>query len=141
MRPESDHKEEMEKKAGLDGFLGFLLRTEKVAQIKPRMDDQLYITENMRAILVDWMSELSYNYYLHPVTFHISVLILDRYISTDVCIKRSEFQTLGAVCVMVATKLCVGVDAAFHVGACLREPQHDDPGHGEQLHARAAGGG
>ena len=141
MRPESDHKEEMEKKAGLDGFLGFLLRTEKVAQIKPRMDDQLYVTENMRAILVDWMSELCYNYSLHRVTFHISVLILDRYISTDVCIKRSEFQTLGAVCVMVATKLCVGVDAAFHVGACLREPQHDDPGHGEQLHARAAGGG
>ena len=61
----------------------------------------------MRAILVDWMSELCYNYSLHRVTFHIAVSILDRYLSQVYTTKRSEFQTLGAVCVLLATKLCV----------------------------------
>ena len=91
----------------INGFLGFLKRTEKYAHIKLELKDQQFVTKGMRAILVDWMSELCYNYSLHRVTFHIAVSILDRYLSQVYTTKRSEFQTLGAVCVLLATKLCV----------------------------------
>ena len=91
----------------INGFLSFLKRTEKYAQIKLQFSDQQFVTKGMRAILVDWMSELCYNYSLHRITFHIAVSILDRYLSQVYTTKRSEFQTLGAVCVLLATKLCV----------------------------------
>ena len=65
----------------LVGYYDFLNRTEKYARIKPGMDEQMYITAGMRAILVDWMSELCYNYSLHRITFHTAVNILDRTIA------------------------------------------------------------
>lgn len=54
---------------------------EPYSHIKDGMDDQMYITANMRAILVDWMTELCYNYSLHRVTFHTAVNLLDRTIA------------------------------------------------------------
>ena len=65
----------------LEGCLEYLKDTEHYATISPYMEKQSYITTGMRAILVDWMCELCYNYSLHRVTFHLSVLLLDRYLS------------------------------------------------------------
>jgi G2/mitotic-specific cyclin-B3 len=65
----------------LEGYLEYLKDTEHYATISPYMEKQSYITTGMRAILVDWMCELCYNYSLHRVTFHLSVLLLDRYLS------------------------------------------------------------
>ena len=65
----------------LAGYLEFLQRTKEFAVINPAMDKQLYINSGMRAILVDWMCELCYNYSLHRVTYHLAVILLDRYIA------------------------------------------------------------
>ena len=65
----------------LEGYLDFLKRTEQFSIMKPFIDEQLHINKGMRAILVDWMCELCYNYSLHRVTFHLAVLILDRYMT------------------------------------------------------------
>ena len=65
----------------LNSYLVYLNRVEPYSHIIPGMDDQMYITANMRAILVDWMSELCYNYSLHRVTFHTAVNLLDRTIA------------------------------------------------------------
>ena len=62
----------------LNSYLIYLNRVEPYSHVKPGMDDQMYITASMRAILVDWMSELCYNYSLHRVTFHTAVNLLDR---------------------------------------------------------------
>ena len=107
VKPDLYQYDEEIEESDINGFLGFLKRTEKYARIKLEMSEQQYVTKGMRAILVDWMSELCYNYSLHRVTFHIAVSILDRYLSQVNSTKRSEFQSLGAVCVLIATKLCV----------------------------------
>ncbi|OAO17953.1 G1/S-specific cyclin-E1 [Blastocystis sp. ATCC 50177/Nand II] len=89
----------------LNSYLIYLNRVEPYSHVKPGMDDQMYITASMRAILVDWMSELCYNYSLHRVTFHTAVNLLDRTIGINHCIKKTEFQAVGAVCVVIAIKL------------------------------------
>lgn len=63
------------------GYLDLLKRTEKNAIVHLDMTKQLYITSAMRAILVDWMAELCYNYSLHRATYYLAVNILDRYLS------------------------------------------------------------
>ena len=65
----------------LGGLHDMLKRTETQTTVHLDMDQQLYITSDMRAILVDWMAELCYNFTLHRATFHLSVITLDRFIS------------------------------------------------------------
>lgn len=59
-----------------------LKRTESNVVIDLDMEKQQYITTAMRAILVDWMSELCYNFSLHRATYHLAVNYLDRYIAS-----------------------------------------------------------
>ena len=65
----------------LFGLYDVLNRTESNALTNLDLSKQLYITSAMRAILVDWMSELCYNYSLHRATYHLAVNLLDRYLS------------------------------------------------------------
>ena len=65
----------------LTGLYDLLKRTESNAIVNLDLSQQLYITSAMRAILVDWMSELCYNYSLHRATYHLAVNLLDRYLS------------------------------------------------------------
>lgn len=66
---------------GLQSLFDLLKRTESNAVTPMDFSKQKFITSNMRAILVDWMTELCYNYSLHRSTFHHAVNLLDRYIS------------------------------------------------------------
>ena len=78
----NDHRKKYSGYESLDSYLEFLQRTEEYSIVDRTMDKQLYITEGMRAILVDWMCELCYNYSLHRITYHLAVILLDRYMAT-----------------------------------------------------------
>ena len=58
----------------------------------------------MRCILVDWLTEVSEEYRLQPVTFFLAVRYMDtvlRYLP----LKRTQFQLLGCVCILIASKI------------------------------------
>jgi len=60
----------------------------------------------MRAILVDWLIEVSEVYKLHRETLYLSVDFLDRYLShAKADLARSQLQLVGITCLFIASKI------------------------------------
>lgn len=57
----------------------------------------------MRAILVDWMMEVSMEFMLKRETLHMAVCLMDRFTSIDL-VRRNEFQLAGLCCLFIACK-------------------------------------
>lgn len=68
-------------------------------------ESQPYITERMRAILVDWILEVHYKFKLTQQTLYLAVSVLDRFLheSTEPVIRR-ELQLVGITSLLVAAK-------------------------------------
>lgn len=61
------------------------------------------ITERMRIILLDWLIEVHLKYKLLPETLHVTVGIIDRFLSKQ-SINRRELQLLGVSAMLIACK-------------------------------------
>ncbi|KAG9459372.1 hypothetical protein H6P81_003880 [Aristolochia fimbriata] len=61
------------------------------------------ITQSMRAILIDWLVEVSEEYKLVPDTLYLTVYIIDRFLSKNY-IERQKLQLLGITCMLIASK-------------------------------------
>ncbi|XP_068647358.1 cyclin-A2-1-like [Aristolochia californica] len=61
------------------------------------------ITQSMRAILIDWLVEVSEEYKLAPDTLYLTVCLIDRFLSKN-CIERQKLQLLGITCMLIASK-------------------------------------
>ncbi|KAE9044614.1 hypothetical protein PR001_g2196 [Phytophthora rubi] len=68
------------------------------------MARQSDITSKMRAILVDWLVDVHYKYGLLPQTLHIAVLLIDRYLETNLSVKRQRLQLVGVAAMFIASK-------------------------------------
>ncbi|XWS25097.1 hypothetical protein CRYUN_Cryun27aG0041800 [Craigia yunnanensis] len=58
---------------------------------------------SMRAILIDWLVEVSEEYRLVPDTLYLTVNYIDRYLSGNM-MNRQRLQLLGVACMMIAAK-------------------------------------
>lgn len=65
--------------------------------------EQKDLNSRMRAILVDWLVDVSIKFTLQPQTLFMTVNILDRYLSIRQVL-RSELQLLGIAALMIASK-------------------------------------
>ncbi|CAL2051430.1 unnamed protein product [Caenorhabditis brenneri] len=64
---------------------------------------QKHLSEKMRSILVDWLSDVVEGYGLQKETLHLAVNLLDRvFLSLDV--EKTLFQLVGTTCMMIAAK-------------------------------------
>ncbi|XP_078432313.1 cyclin A2;4 isoform X2 [Wolffia australiana] len=88
------------------------------------------ITQGMRAILVDWLVEVSEEYKLVPDTLYLTVSIIDRFLS-DNFIERQKLQLLGITSMLIASKyeeicaprveeLCIMTDNTYTRNDVLR---------------------
>lgn len=59
----------------------------------------------MRALLIDWMMEVSSEFGLHRETFYLSINYLDRYVSTINNIEKRNYQLIGTTALYVACKI------------------------------------
>ncbi|KAG6516803.1 hypothetical protein ZIOFF_027283 [Zingiber officinale] len=60
------------------------------------------VTQSMRAILIDWLVEVSEEYKLVPDTLYLTVHIIDEFLSQNY-IERQRLQLLGITCMLVAS--------------------------------------
>lgn len=67
------------------------------------VDRQPDITTNMRAILVDWLVEVSQEYKLHNETLYLSINYLDRFLCHQQ-VHRGRLQLVGITCLFIASK-------------------------------------
>ncbi|KAK4422305.1 Cyclin-A2-1 [Sesamum alatum] len=61
------------------------------------------ITQGMRAILIDWLVEVSDEYRLVPDTLYLTVNLIDRFLSENY-IEKQKLQLLGVTCMLIASK-------------------------------------
>ncbi|XP_019416507.1 PREDICTED: cyclin-A2-2-like [Lupinus angustifolius] len=61
------------------------------------------ISPSMRAILIDWLVEVTEEYKLVPDTLYLTVNLIDRYLSTSL-IQKQRLQLLGVTCMLIASK-------------------------------------
>lgn len=74
-------------------------------KFKPRSDcleKHSEITNDMRAILVDWLAEVVQEYKLCSETLHLAVNYLDRFLSCTAFLKRGKLQLVGTAALMIA---------------------------------------
>jgi cyclin-A len=67
------------------------------------VDRQRDITTNMRAILVDWLVEVSQEYHLQNETLYLSINFLDRFLCHEQVL-RGKLQLVGITCLFIASK-------------------------------------
>jgi serine/threonine protein kinase len=73
-------------------------------RLRPKSDymkKQTSINEIMRAILIDWLIDVSVHFDLSQETLHYAVMYLDRALS-DIVIDKSRLQLLGVTCMKIA---------------------------------------
>jgi hypothetical protein len=59
----------------------------------------------MRAILFDWMMEVSYSFRLRRETYYLAVLSVDRYLSVVADIRKEEYQLVGLSALYISAKV------------------------------------
>lgn len=59
----------------------------------------------MRAILLDWLAEVSANYFFKRETFHYAVNYVDRFLSVVENVERGELQLVGVSALFLAAKM------------------------------------
>lgn len=67
------------------------------------IDSQIEINAKMRAILVDWLVDVSEEYHMVTDTLYYSVNFLDRVLSVQ-RVSRSQLQLVGITCMWIAAK-------------------------------------
>ena len=87
--------------------VNYLIARERECAPNPDYLDrfQPYLNPRMRAILLDWMIEVSAEYGLKRETFHLSVTYIDRYLSLQPNVSRTDFQLVGATALFLASKI------------------------------------
>merc|ERR1712028_56510 len=67
------------------------------------MSMQTDLTHKMRTILIDWLVEVHMKYRLRPETLHLTVNLIDRYL-TRMPVMRKRLQLVGVVAMFIASK-------------------------------------
>jgi cyclin B len=83
-----------------------LLIEENNSTLKPTfgyMDMQNEINEQMRAILIDWIIEVHFQFNLRQETLYMTIYIIDTYLSFNF-ISRKKLQLLGITCLLISCK-------------------------------------
>ena len=62
------------------------------------------LTDTMRNVLLEWLSDVSAEYRMQSSTYFLSIRLLDRVLKL-LPIRRTKFQLLGCACLMIAAKL------------------------------------
>jgi hypothetical protein len=59
----------------------------------------------MRAILMDWMMHISYEFLLKRETLYIALSLVDNFFQSTMNLSKADFQLTGAAALFIAAKL------------------------------------
>ena len=77
---------------------------EVVTSVRPLyMENQEYINERMRSILVDWLVEVHLKFKLVPETLYLTINLIDRFLEKEQ-VSRPRLQLVGVTSLLIASK-------------------------------------
>lgn len=65
---------------------------------------QVDVTPKMRSVLLDWINEVHNQFSLETETYHMTVSMIDRYLSSNKTTPRRFLQLVGVTCLFMASK-------------------------------------
>lgn len=84
----------------------FLLARETSYQINPQLlKNQAEVNGTMRAVLIDWMSEVSTEFCLKRHTLQQAIYYLDKYMEINKNIRKKALQLVGVSSLLISSKL------------------------------------
>mmetsp|Transcript_9423 Transcript_9423/g.19814 ORF Transcript_9423/g.19814 Transcript_9423/m.19814 type:complete len:377 (-) Transcript_9423:325-1455(-) len=86
-----------------DMYEHFRLKESSTSVRPGYMQQQPQITENMRAILVDWLVEVHNKFKMVPETLYLTVNIIDRYLERNQ-VTKGKLQLVGVTALLIASK-------------------------------------
>ncbi|XP_076139512.1 G2/mitotic-specific cyclin-B1-like [Alosa pseudoharengus] len=81
----------------------YLQQLESDQAVRPRYLEGQEVTENMRAILIDWLVRVHVNFKLLQETMYMTVAIIDRFLQ-DNPVPRKQLQLVGVTAMFIASK-------------------------------------
>nr|XP_020461560.1 G1/S-specific cyclin-E1 [Monopterus albus]XP_020461561.1 G1/S-specific cyclin-E1 [Monopterus albus] len=69
------------------------------------MEKHPHLQPKMRAVLLDWLMEVSEVYKLHRETYHLAQDYFDRFMATQRNVFKSTLQLIGITCLFIAAKI------------------------------------
>ena len=89
----------------VDTIYSYTKFLEHAYPVKPRfLTGQKEISHKMRTILVDWIVQVHQRFKLQNETLHLTVAIMDRYLSKVHDLPRKEMQLIGLTAMLLASK-------------------------------------
>lgn len=65
---------------------------------------QPFLTNSMRSLLIDWIIEISSEFYLKRETCYKAISLVDKYLSESSCIKKDHLQLIGLSSLFISAK-------------------------------------
>ncbi|XP_062410995.1 G2/mitotic-specific cyclin-B1-like isoform X2 [Sardina pilchardus] len=81
----------------------YLQQLESDQAVRPRYLEGQEVTENMRAILIDWLIRVQVNFKLLLETMYLTVAIIDRFLQ-DHPVPKKQLQLVGITAMFIASK-------------------------------------
>ncbi|KAL7639257.1 UNVERIFIED_CONTAM: hypothetical protein RMT77_009746 [Armadillidium vulgare] len=92
--------------ADKDQVWNLMCRKDKVYQVDPNyLSKHPALQWRMRAILLDWLTEVCEVYKLHRETYYLATAYIDRYLSQCSNTPKSQLQLIGITCLFIAAKI------------------------------------
>lgn len=85
--------------------------------------DLTAINPTNRAILVDWVHDVTWWYRLHQQTSWLCINLIDRFFAIE-NVKRFELQLVGVACILIASKFADNGSHAFTVSDCMEVTEY-----------------
>lgn len=92
----------------------YLKEREQQFSISDYMEQQVYLSRWMRALLVDWMVEVQESFELNHETLYLAVKLVDLYLSKMV-VSKDTLQLLGAASLFIASKFDVSFSFLIYI--------------------------
>ncbi|XP_010521579.1 PREDICTED: cyclin-B1-4 [Tarenaya hassleriana] len=87
----------------VDDIYMFYKMAEVEGKVRDYIGSQPELNTKMRSILIDWLVEVHRKFELMPETLHLTINLIDRFLSAKV-VPRRELQLLGISSMLVASK-------------------------------------
>uniref|UniRef100_A0ACD5UWI0 Uncharacterized protein n=2 Tax=Avena sativa TaxID=4498 RepID=A0ACD5UWI0_AVESA len=87
----------------IDDIYSYYKTAEHESRPANYMGSQPEINPKMRAILVDWLVEVSHKFELMPESLYLTIYIVDRFLSMQ-AVPRRELQLVGVAAMLIACK-------------------------------------
>lgn len=89
----------------VNDIYAYMMRLEDIFPIRANhLETQMDVTPKMRSVLLDWISEVHFQFNLEIETYHMAVSMIDRYLQAVSGTPRRFLQLVGVTCLFMAAK-------------------------------------